>query len=321
VSLEDVPGQPRVKRFLKRLLRCDHVPHALLFSGMAGIGKKSVSVELAKALNCPEPPAEDACGACSSCRKIAGGIHPDVMEIGREGRHIRVEQIRALQERLRFRPFEGRKRVVVVEDVRDMTVEAANAFLKILEEPPDNNVLLLLAPDSQGVLPTIRSRCCLVRFQPLEDRYVEERLMADHGLEASEARQLARLAEGSLDRARRLLESGGIERRREILGRLEALPGLSMTELFALTARWAAESEHLEEDLEYVNLRVRDWTLSRFTGEEAETRAGGATELRHLSLDRLFRLYEHVEQSIGRLKLNANKQLVLEGICLEVRDH
>src|SRR5208283_5658913 len=153
MALADIAGQKMAMRFLKRLLEKDAVPHAFLFSGMAGTGKFAAAKEFAKALNCMDPQDYDSCGVCSACHKMEEGLHPDVVQIRSDGVSIKLDQIRELRKRFRFRPFEGKFRVVIIQDAQKLMEPAANAILKILEEPPKANIFILLATESQMLLP------------------------------------------------------------------------------------------------------------------------------------------------------------------------
>ena len=140
MALADISGQQRAIRFLNRLMEKETVPHAFLFSGMAGTGKFATAQEFAKALNCLSPQDYDSCGGCTACRKLEEGLHPDVVQIKSDGVFIKLEQIRELRKRFRFRPFEGKYRVVIIQDAQKLVEQAANAILKILEEPPEANI-------------------------------------------------------------------------------------------------------------------------------------------------------------------------------------
>lgn len=323
MSLKDIPGQSRAKRFLKRLLRSGHVPHAILFSGMAGIGKEAAAREFAKVLNCLDLQDMDCCDRCDSCRKMDQGHHPDLIRLESEGAYIKVGQIRGLQDRSRFRPFEGRWRVVIMKDAQNLREEAGNALLKLLEEPPEKNLFILLALEPQMLLSTIVSRCCHIRFQPLEDAWIEDHLIHQFNVSEKLAERIAHSAGGSLERARWVVETDRITYWSTILKRVENLKGLSMIDFFPLVALWLKETEDLEGDLEYLKLWVRDLLLSRLTGEthQALQPEGEQQEMvSNVSVERLFRLYDHIEQARQHLRRNANKQLTLEGVCLAIKD-
>lgn len=177
MSLKDIVGQEKAVRMLLGILRRQKVASSYLFCGEAGVGKKTVAIDFAKAVNClsprspgPEFPADgpvDACDECESCEKINAGVHPDFLVVSPEERLIRIEEIRMVDEALSYKPFEGRKKTVIVDDAETMNISAANAFLKTLEEPPEDSVIILISSKPDLLPATIRSRCSRINFSPL----------------------------------------------------------------------------------------------------------------------------------------------------------
>jgi DNA polymerase-3 subunit delta' len=186
MSLSDVIGQEKAVAMLSGILRRQRVASSYLFCGESGIGKKAAAINFVKALNClktvashesrveseslirnSEPAQIDACDGCESCLKIEAGTHPDFLLVSPEERQIRIEEIRAVDEALSFKPFEGRKKAVVVDDAEAMNISAANAFLKTLEEPPEDSVIILVSSKPDLLPATIRSRCSRINFVPL----------------------------------------------------------------------------------------------------------------------------------------------------------
>lgn len=326
MSLQSILGQSRAKRFLKGLVRKGRIPHALLFSGLPGTGKRAMAHQFAKLINCLEPDEEhqDCCDRCLSCRKIDGGLHPDFLPIRKDGALIKIEQIREVQGRLRYRPTEARWRVMVIEEAQTLREEAGNALLKVLEEPPRLNLFVLTVPEPQMLLPTLVSRCCQVRFQPLEDSSIEDHLVNIQGLEAVVARDAARLAQGSLDRALKLAQSGHLDRTRELITRLMRLCSGSMLDFFVTTEQWAKKSEDLEGDMECIRLWLRDLLLFRITrGQHHPAFASDDQTIEAVwgvPVETLFSLYDQSEQAVQHLRGYANKQLTLEGLCLAIKD-
>ncbi len=321
--MKDVPGQPRAKRFLSKLFESNHVPHALLFSGMEGIGKSALALQFAKLLNCLAPIENDCCDRCSACLKMENGTHPDLLWIRADGAFIKLDQIRELRNRLRFPPFEGERRVIVIENGQSFREEAANAILKMLEEPPGRNVFLVTTLEPQMLLPTIVSRCCHIRFQPLDQVTLASLVSARHSLPLQKAREVARFAEGSLTRAMWLCDENRMEQWKDTLGKIESLGDIGLMELFPLVAQWVQKSENLEQDLECIKLWMRDVILCRLIGghqplfgldgRTSRAAVGSAT-------DTLFSIYGHIEQALHRLRQNANKVMVIEGMCLVIKD-
>jgi DNA polymerase-3 subunit delta' len=198
---------------LRRTLRQGRLPHALLFVGPEGIGKRSFARKLAQALLCEARSATelDPCAACPGCLQVEGGTHPDFLEVARpEDKHeLPIGVIRALCDQFGLKPARGVRKVAVVDDADDLNEEAANAFLKTLEEPPPGAVLILIGTAAEVQLPTIVSRCQVVRFDPLPAADVAALLQEQGAVpDPGEAARLAALAEGSLRRALGLADPG-----------------------------------------------------------------------------------------------------------------
>jgi DNA polymerase-3 subunit delta' len=175
-------------------LASGRVAGANLFVGPAHIGKTHVALRYAAALNCDAP--EKPCGRCSHCTRIAAGVHPDVTVVEPDGAHIRIAQIRAVQHDLALRPHEGHWRVTIITGMETATEEAQNALLKTLEDPPPHAVLILTAPDTGSVLPTIASRCRVLSFYPVPDDAVSAALVERGLADGERAGEIARLAAG-----------------------------------------------------------------------------------------------------------------------------
>lgn len=191
---------------VRRTLAHGRMPHALLFRGPAGVGKRLFARGLAAALNCRSSqlghPAVVACGRCSSCRKLKSGNHPDFVVVQPEKEAIKIDQVREISRAITYSPYESTYRVVVLEDVHAMQAVAANSLLKTLEEPPPGNILILTAEASRQVLPTILSRCQIVPFLPLsegETLAIIKRLLPD--ADEDTTRLLARYSDGSPGKA------------------------------------------------------------------------------------------------------------------------
>jgi DNA polymerase-3 subunit delta' len=264
-----IVGQQRALKILGALVARGGVPHALLFTGIDGIGKATTARALAMVLNCRSPlPVDDrrlwpdACGRCRSCRRIAASLHPDVIQLQPEGAFFKIGQIRGLLDVLALKPYEARYRVAILCDAQAMTAAAANALLKILEEPPDQTMLVLTAGGVSDLLPTIVSRCQPVRFAPLDPARIVERLTQDHGVAAEDAVVLAALAGGSLASALALARQGAVahwRRRRDWLAQM--LPELGRQgPMVALAAaeELARDGRRATESLELVKTWLRD---------------------------------------------------------------
>ncbi len=333
MPFSEITGQDRAVLALRAALARDALHHAYLFSGPEGVGKGTTALLLAQAANCARGDG-DACGTCPSCRKVARGVHPDVIRVERErdmaragrweprggrtpSRDIVVDQVRELVDRrLSLRRFEGRRRVVLLDPADAMNPQAQNALLKTLEEPPPDTTLVLVSSNADALLPTVRSRCLRLPFGPLPDAFVAARLAAEGRTEV-DARLAVTLAGGSLGRALALDADTMRERRDAVveaaaLGRDDARPWL------AFAAAHGAKRERAREVCELLLVWLRDVLARSAAGEgaalvlpdlaaetEAAARIGPAAVLRRI---------EAVRRAAVALRHNAAGPLALEGM-------
>ena len=353
MPFSEVIGQERALASLRASLRRGALHHAYLFGGPEGTGKGLAARCLAQAANCEAPAADggardDGCGACHPCRKIAKGIHPDVLVLSEErvmakagtweprggrtpSKDIVVDQIRdVVDRRLALRRFEGRRRFVIVDPADAMNPQAQNALLKTLEEPPPETTLVLVAASPDGLLPTIRSRCLRLGFAPVAPGAIAAALEGE-GTAADVAQLAAELSGGALDRARELARketaarakgaadpearAGPLRARRDLLARATALDPRDAGAWLAYAAAAAKDRETLAELCEGWLAWLRD-VLAVQAGEarlalgvlEPETRRAAAA----LSPGEVARRRLEVLRTLQSLKQNAAPVLALE---------
>ena len=202
MPLSDIVGHGPAVTILRQAVRRNRVPQSLLFAGPEGVGKRAVALALAQAVNCPQRRDGDACGTCATCQRIVRGQHSDVTVLDR-GDEASIK-IRALRERVlesvNYRPFEAARRVFIIDPADAMTVEAQDALLKTLEEPPSAAIIILISAYADTLQPTILSRCRRLRFGPLIESDIA-RILTALGTDAASATRLAARADGSVTRA------------------------------------------------------------------------------------------------------------------------
>jgi DNA polymerase-3 subunit delta' len=200
MAWERIRGHDTARKQLSAAYRRGRLAHAYLFVGPGGVGKRLFATEFAKALLCDRPPAPlTACDACPSCAQVAAGTHPDYFtaRTPEDKFDLPVETVREFCGRLGLKPARGPRKVGLIEDADDFNDESANCFLKTLEEPPPGSVLVLLATSTERQLPTVLSRCQVVRFRPLPADELRA-VLADHGVaDPARVARLVRLAGGS----------------------------------------------------------------------------------------------------------------------------
>jgi len=221
-------GQGRAVRALAAALRQGRLAHAHLLVGPAHVGKGTLALRLAQALNCQSGPDERPCLGCRQCRRVQERLHADLhlLTVETGHREIRIAQVRELERALSLKPFEGRTRVAIVDPADAMNLEAQNAFLKTLEEPPPDTVLVLVTARETALLPTIRSRCQRTALGAAPVGELAEALAAG-GLSPEEAERLARWSEGRPGLALTLAREPDLRRRRQE----EAERALSLAEM------------------------------------------------------------------------------------------
>jgi DNA polymerase III delta' subunit len=207
MPFREISGHRALLAMLARAIARDTLPASLIFSGPEGVGKRLSAGAVAETTNCPQAAPvsgfeRDACGVCTACRRIARGIHPDVLTLqpGDTG-SIKIDAVRETLSHANYRPFEGRYRVVIIDPADAMAAEAQSALLKSLEEPPPSSRFLLVTARPDVLLPTVRSRCPQVRFGRLGPAEVAEVLVRAHGVPDAEARAAAAASDGSPGRA------------------------------------------------------------------------------------------------------------------------
>jgi len=212
----DITGHEQIVEVFRRSVRSGKISHSYIFEGIPGCGRRTTALALIQAIFCREVD-DDACGVCPSCRKIAGGNHADIhfVEPLPDKRDISIDQLREIQRELSLRPYEAPRKACILEPAERMSVNAANSLLKTLEEPPGNAIIILLSENADMLLPTIRSRCQLIRFSPLSPEHVRQ-LLISTGIAPDAADVLAPLSEGSMQRAGEL-DNDTLSARRDVL--------------------------------------------------------------------------------------------------------
>ncbi len=309
-SYATLRGQEKAKKIVSRMYHSGRLSHAYLFRGPDGVGKHLFANLFAAHLNCENPTADGGCGECSSCRKYLSGNHPDITVIAPENGAIKIDRIRELCRSLTYPPYESAVRVVVLEDIHTMRPEAANSLLKTLEEPPENNVLILTAELSRDILPTIISRCQIVPFYGLSVEQTTE-VLAEHlpDIDAAEAEMLAKLSDGSPGKALFLKEKNLVDTWRRVRRILEVDQQEADACIGALLQA-AEEIALLKDDLAVLLGLMRIWVGDCMIETPAVTVGQRDEQLARLAaLDR-------AERSLDR---NCNRTLVCEVLLFNLQ--
>lgn len=330
-----VVGQNKVVSLLQRSLEQGSLAHAYLFVGPAHVGKMTLALNLAQALNCEA--ATPPCGECAPCQKIASAKHADVQIIGltqnadsdetKPRAEIGIDQIRQMQHSSSLPPFEGKYKVYIIDEAAQLSIEAANCLLKTLEEPVGRVIFILLTTNDRLLPATVVSRCQRLELSPLTAGEVETTLSSQWGIEPQKAKLLARLCHGCLGWAlSATADASLLQQRTERIDRLLDITNANYDESFDYAAELAAQfSQKRELVYEVLDLWLswwRDLLLVKTNCSEAIINVDLLTTLGEMAQDYSLAQIKAVIGSIQvageQLRLNANPRLVLEVLMLSI---
>jgi len=330
-----VIGQNRVVTLLQRSLEEESLAHAYLLVGPPHVGKMTLALNLAQALNCQA--TERPCGECASCQKIVSANHADVQVIGltqnvdsaeaKLRTEIGIDQIRQMQHSANLPPFEGKYKIFIIEGAEFLSIEAANCLLKTLEEPTGKVVFILLTTNDRLLPATVVSRCQRLELSPLAATEVETALNSRWGIEPQKAKLLARLSHGCLGWAlSAAFDDGLLQQRAEKIDRLLDIINADYEERFAyanqLAAQFAQNRGLVQEVLDLWLDWWRDLLLAKIGCSDITTNVDRLDKLAEMAKD--YRLAQikafinSIQAAEEQLRQNANPRLVLEVLMLDM---
>lgn len=328
ITFSELMGQEKAKQLLGRSVTSNRLAHGYLFKGPEGVGKRLFARSLAAAVNCRDRRGVDACDHCQSCRKYASGNHPDFMVISPEKGTIRINTIREMNKSLAYPPYESTMRVVLLEDVHTMRHEAANCLLKTLEEPPEDNLLILTAESSREILATISSRCQIVPFFSLSLEQTQQILKKEDPLLDDQSLQLlSRLSEGSPGKAIFLKQTEMVEILEKVVAVLLSSAYHSdhrVGDVLEVAGLMADLKEHLIPFLGLLRMWVKDLLLLATSQQERTCfdflqESNDRTVLKKWDTDKLFKQLSIIDQAEKELNRNCNRSLVCEILLFQLQ--
>jgi len=333
MSFRDVVGHRRLVDLLSRAVARDSLPPSLVLAGPSGVGKRRLAIAVAQALNCVSPRSGkdfDSCGTCPACTRIARGVHPDVLvvEPGENG-SIKVDQVRDIVDRAMYRPFDGKRRVVIIDDADALVPAAQNALLKTLEEPPSSSIFMLVTSRPDHLLLTVLSRCPRLRFRALDDADLVA-VLKGMGKSETEARAAAVSADGSISRALEA-STGELVQARDVARRVlkqaaatadprQRLDGSK--DLLENTGKGGAEDRNqVATHLRAMASLVRDVELLSTRADVALANEDVRSEIERLSAfrgDRGIRAFTTIDQALEAIAGNAGIKVVADWVMLQL---
>jgi len=309
--------------YLIKAYQCNRLHHALLFTGIEGVGRFHVALQFAMMCNCENISDINQnikpCRDCRSCRRIISNQHPDMIQLYPDGAALKIDQIRAVRKKLAYKPVIAKTRFVFIIKANVMTAESANALLKILEEPPANTIFILIVENQKDVLQTISSRCQQIRFRPCAEKQILNHLLNKEGLVPENAQIIAGLSMGSFIRAERYQKKKWIYKRTYILNSLSQLDQLSIGMRLGFAEQLSKNKDDIPIVLEIFLTWFRDVLIYKFCPERIIN-----IDFYHQIYDQTMKnLCDSIIHKIEQIQIvqkdlmaNTNKRLAFEQLML-----
>ena len=348
MSFNNILGQERAKKILINSLIKGNISHAYIFAGPEEVGKKLTALTFAKALNCING-KEDCCEECLSCKKINSLNYPDLIIIrkgdentktntisdikrnfgdenedkDKESKSIKIGAIRELQRRLSLKPYEGKRKVAIIDNAEDMIAASSNAFLKTLEEPPGETVIILITSNTHSLLPTVVSRCQVIKFNPLSDEHIKEILIKNYKFSENDASTLSSLSKGRLGSALSMDYESFCKFREDALKLLGSSIKGDLKYVFTESKKLSSDKDKLPQFLDLVADLLRDAVAIKGIGtDENVINKDVSDKIRGFSdglhIHNILNMVDSVQQTKSLLDRNANHQLAIEVMMLNI---
>ncbi len=245
---EEIIGNNQIKQMLTKSIHNETLSHSYLFIGIQGIGKKMLAMEFAKNILCTEKEQDNT---CKSCIEFESNNHPDFMYVEPEGNSIKIEQIRVLQKKIQEKPIISNKKVYIINDADTMTIEAQNCLLKTLEEPPEFATIILIGSNENAFLATIKSRCMILRFQPIADEEIKQYMEMNYSMSNITQNYLS-IWQGSIGKAIQLKDKQLEYDKLDYM--IDSLDKKDLLEMIQLAEPLYKAKDEIFELLEYMNV-------------------------------------------------------------------
>lgn len=318
-------GQDDIKEYLKKSIQDNNVSHGYIFEGSNGIGKYNMALLFAQSLLCSNF-IDEPCNECSSCIKINTMNHPDLHVISTTDKSIKREVIDELIDSINQKPYESDRKIYIIKNSEDMTPQAANTFLKTLEEPVGNTIIILLTENSNLLLPTIFSRCQIIKFKKIDDNIITNHLKEKFNLDNNTAKLIAYYSQGVLFNAEKIAlnENDILKRRSEIIKIYDKIINSDRNIIFEYEDYFEESKDNIDEIIEILMVWLRDVYLKKHGIDDLIINTDYMNLLDHHSkivktqnIDKLIKYLQNVSYDI---KNNVNYKLIIDNMLIKLQE-
>lgn len=327
-GFDTIVGQEQIKEHMKQAIKMDKVSHAYIIQGELGAGKEFLAKVFVKALQCEKGEIEP-CEECRSCKQVESKNHPDVIWVSHEKPNsIGVEDIRKqVNNDMDIKPYYGPKKIYIIQDCEKMTMQAQNALLKTLEEPPAYGMILLLTTNVEALLPTIVSRCVVLHMHPVEDSKIESFLMKELQIPDYKAHVCAAFARGNVGKAKTLAKSEDFDHiKEEAISLLKYVHDMEIAEIVAAIKKISDYKLDVNNYLDILSVWFRDILLFKATKDANSLIFKEEIQYIRKIADRssyegIENVLEALDKAQLRLKSNVNFELTMELLFLTIKEY
>ena len=324
-EFQDIIGNEDAKEYFIKALTKNHLSHSYIFEGPYGVGKKTFARKLAKAILCENRDEDKACHRCQSCHMVEAGTHPDIITIEKDTKVTKVDNIREnIVREMEIKPYQSNHKIIIVNAADTINIQGQNAMLKTIEEPPKYGIVILVCENLASMLPTIKSRCITVRFNPLSKEKMNEYLHGK-GIGEAERQVYAKLSEGSIGVINDILQDENyIELRKQSAAYLERLGKANLLQLYDLVKEITDQKEQIEQILEFWLYWYRDVAVIKASGSDDLYYLDYQKQLldmsQNITYNKVSQNIESIKYAILDIKQNIYSTFVIENLLLKLKE-
>lgn len=320
-------GHIDVIEYFKRTIKSKNISHSYLLEGGHGIGKRLLAKTFAKTLFCEKEGVTEPCHKCTSCLMMETGNNPDYFEVISTKASIGVDDIREqVVEKMEIKPYRSRYKIFIIPEADRMTIQAQNALLKTIEEPPNYGIVILLAENPGKIISTVHSRCARIRVLPLSIYSLEQYIESQYDLNEQQTSLYANFSNGSIGQAKHMIEDGDFwGLRQESIEYMMKLEKANLIDLYDMAEQLNKDRENLPQVLDFWMIWYRDMLMIKtFKTEEHIFYKDFKNQLldrsKELSYNKINNNFYEVIRAKKRLSKNINAMLIIENLLLELKE-